>query len=206
MAVKQAGKAALQLIKEFRSKKWFTSGFVDFANKVSKEYSARSEVLYGCAISAGASIGAGNLQVDVAVGEIMLAGKMHPIASAINDRELHASTLLIYSDGSNASGVSFSGDNNFIGIIACNSGADGNPASNIAEGNAPLIVGVINGTSGTGSASAGPSSADIAAALSNTTYNKHDGTSGWVYLGVIQNKVGDGSVTITSNLNNHLGL
>ena len=204
MAVKQAGKAALQLIKEFRSKKWFTSGFIDFANKISKEYSARSEVLYGCLVTAGDTMNATNLHIDVAAGEIMLAGKMHPV-SALDDEELRAATKLIYIDGSDASAVEFSGNDNFIGIIACNSGADGDPASNKAEGQAPLIIGVINGSSGTGTATAGPSSADIATALSNTTYNKHDGTTGWVYLAVVQNKASATSI-VTSNINNHLGL
>ena len=204
MAVKQYGKAALQLIKEFRSRKWFGASFIDFANKISKEYSARSEVLYGCVVSTGANMNATNLEIDVTVGEIMLAGKVHPVA-VLNDEELRAATKLVYSDGSDASGVSFSGNDNFIGIIACNSGADGDPDNLIAEGSAPLIIGVINGTSGTGTATAGPSSAVIATALSNTVYNKHDGTSGWTYLAVVQNKESATSL-VTSNINNHLGL
>ena len=202
---KQYGKAALQLIKEFRSTKWFTSSFIDFANKISKEYSGRSEVMYGFALSAGTT-GATALNIGVTAGEVMLAGKLHPQSAIGDDRDLHAANLLLFKDGSTAKDVIIAAATagNFISIIALNSDNSGDV---VAEGAAPKIIGICNGTdSDSLKDSTQPlSSAEIASALAASD-GVHDGYTGWVHIGYIHGNIQGDSETVVSNLNNHLGL
>lgn len=203
MAVKQNGKAALQLIKEFRSRKWFGASFIDFATKISKEYSARSEVLYGCLCSSGGTVGTTDYDFSYVAGEIMLGGKTYvlPAGTGANLRTAHD---ILYSNGTAAHTDNLAGnDGNHVGVIAINS----NDAGDItAEGTAPKIIGIINAADSAGCASttAGPSSATIAAALE--AYAQHTAVTGWAYLAVVEFNIGTTNSTVTSNINNHLGL
>ena len=199
----QYGKNALQALKAFRSTKWFTKDFISLASDIAAKYASRNEMLFGGSLSAN-TCGATALQVTLAAGEVMLAGKMHPFA-AISARDLHANKLLIHSDGSDAQSINFTGGTgNFVSIIACNSdGANGVEA----EGAAPLIVGIVNGTdASTAAASTAPlSSAAIQAALEAST-GVHANVTGWVHVGYIHGNIVGDSETVVSNLNNHLGL
>lgn len=199
----QTGKAALQGLKSFRSNKWFTKAFTALAMSIANTYSARAEMLFGGLLSAGTCSGTA-IPVSLAAGEAMLEGKMHPYA-AISARDLHASNLLIYKDGSDASGVTLTGtENNYVSVIACNSDSAG---GKIAEGTAPLIVGIVNGTDATtAAASSAPlSSAEIQSAL-EASDTVHDGVTGWVHVGYIHGDIVNDGETVVSNLNNHLGL
>ena len=199
----QYGKNALQALKAFRSTKWFTKDFISLASDIAAKYASRNEMMFGGALSAGTCSGTA-IPVSLAAGEAMLAGKMHPFA-AISARDLHALTLLIFSDGSDASSVTLTGaSGNHVSVIACNSDAAG---SVIDEGTAPLIVGIINGTdASTAAASAAPlSSAAIQTALEGSS-SVHDGVTGWVHVGYIHGDIVNDGETVVSNLNNHLGL
>jgi len=200
----QYGKTALQALKAFRSTKWFTKDFISLASDIAAKYASRNEVLFGGLLSVD-STGAQDLSFTQAAGEIMLAGKMHPFAAISVARDLHASNLVIFSDGADASSVTLTGAvGNYISIIACNSDSAGSVS---AEGVAPVLVAVINGTdAATAAASTAPlTSAEIQAALEASS-GVHDGVTGWVHIAHISGDVVNDGATLVSNLNNHLGL
>lgn len=197
------GKTAFQALKAFRSTKWFTKDFITFASEVSSKYADRSEVLFGGILTAGTCSGTA-IPVSLQAGEVKLAGKHHPFA-AISARDLHASTLLIYKDGSAAHGDTLTGaTGNYVSVIACNSDAAGDV---IDEGTAPLIVGIINGTDPTtAAASTAPLSSRAIQDALEASSSVHDAVTGWVHIAYIHDDIVNDSETVVSNINNHLGL
>lgn len=204
----QYGKNALQALKAFRSTKWFTKDFISLSSDIAAKYASRNEVLFGCLASdaGGSAVADGdNLDVSVAAGEVMLAGKMHPVAALTANNLSNTPNHLILSSGADASGVTLTGDaGNFVALIAINSNVSGGVVS---EGTAPLIMGVLNGTdAGTAAAATRVlNSAEITAALAASS-SVHDGHTGWAWIAQLEFNIDSNTVTVTSNINNHLGL
>ncbi len=202
----QYGKNALQALKAFRSTKWFTKDFISLASDIAAKYASRNEVLFGCLASDGGGATSGNdLDVSLAAGEVMLAGKMHPLGALANQNLSNVANHLILSSGADGSGVTLTGDaGNYVALIAINSNVSGGV---IAEGTAPLIMGVLNGTDASTAAAATQvlNSSEITAALAASS-GVHDGHTGWAWIAQLEFNVTANTVTVTSNINNHLGL
>lgn len=204
-----SGKAALQALTTFCDGSDLHV-VRDLADLVSSSYQGRSEIRAGGVLSAGGTISASAMQVDLTACDTTLAGKMQAQFAALNDTDLFTTAgsvgQAIYTDGATAAAIALDTDEVArVAVILCNS--DG--AGGVTDDNgAPLIVAVVAGTAATFAAqTAPPTSAQIQAAL-EASAGVHAGVTGWVWLGhvVWDENSASPQVTVTKNRNNHLGL
>lgn len=82
------GKAALEVIKTFRSRKWHHKDFARLTNLLVQEYTQRNEVVKGCHVATGSGSSTRyKLLIDcdaVSGGHVVLQGKMHTVADVTN--------------------------------------------------------------------------------------------------------------------------
>ena len=82
------GKSALQRLAEFVVAGWYVTAIRDLVAKVIDSYNKRSEILEGGVISAGASVTASVLQVDLTAMRTMLKGRLMADIALQNDADL----------------------------------------------------------------------------------------------------------------------
>tara|TARA_Y100001973_G_scaffold106820_1_gene188372 strand:+ start:8787 stop:9473 length:687 start_codon:yes stop_codon:yes gene_type:complete len=228
MAV-QYGKTALQALKSFRSKEWFSKSFIRLGADVASKYAGRNEVLHGCLVTTGNASGS-QLNLKISAGEIMLGGIMMNVTAVSGNTTnwLSAGSNILeplWSDGT-AGGTDYtsvstafdtSGANTYyMTLIALNSdGAKGGQTTNAApDGLEAKFAIIINGSSNAALGTDKLSSKDIDIALSLSTGNSNSGdhrmdhadhpNPGWVRIADIV--ATSSNWTITSNRNNHAGL
>lgn len=119
------------------------------------------------------------------------------VASGTNTQATVEFGGVIYTDGSSASGASGAASPLYMALIATNSDNEG---GTILEGSNCYPMVVVSKTD------AYPTSEQIQDALDASSANvagyNHSGYTGWVHLAQLKND--NGTLTITSNLNNHL--
>jgi len=205
-----SGRAALQRLRTFESRHWYTKDLKTLVEAIVAAFSLRNEVIAHVAVAEGATLAAGALHLDVGSIPAVLHGR-HKAASAADsdvDYLTAAGTVgvPIFEDGASAEALLLASDEGaYCTLITTNSDSAG--GVNDADGDPMDSVVVVKGTAATYAAQTRHlTSLEVQTALEAST--AHNGTTGWAHIAQIlfDNPAGTPGTAIVPNLNNRLGV
>lgn len=197
------GKRILQAVAQFKSRKWPSKDIEILADKIAEFFQERNEVVSGGVVTEGTGTSSSALMIDATALASVLNGRLMAAIAAQDDADLFATAgsigQAIYEDGSDASGISLANPAEaFVTLVVCNT--DGAGGASEDDNDAPILVAVVSGTSG----SLGTShltSQQVQDALDAST-DVHDGVTGWAHVcQVAWARTGAATYTVTVVMN-----
>jgi hypothetical protein len=201
------GKSILQSLGELKVRHWFTKEFPNLVEKMISAMQNRNQIVEGGVVTAGGTISASVLQIDMTAVKSVLKGRIMADFALLNDVDLFTTAASIaqpiFTDGATAAAISLATDETaYVTVILCNTDGAGGAAE--GDGGTPLLLAVVHGTALTYGAQTGhATSTQIQAAL-DASVGVHAGVTGWAHVAQILWDENSASpiVTIRKNRNN----
>lgn len=201
------GKSILQSLGEFQVRRWFTAAFPDLVAKIISAEQAKNEIISGGVVTAGGSITASVLQINMTALSAFLKGRLMAAVAAQTNADLFttagAIAQAIFTSGATAAAISLAtSEKAHVTLVVCNTNGAG--GKDQADNGTPKLLAIVNGSAtGYGAKTTFATSTEIQAAILAST-GVHAGLTGWAHVCDIlwDENAGVPTSTITLNRNN----